>query len=45
MKAAVLHALSNYLIYLADIIQSIGLIISSVVIFFKGSPVIGQKVT
>lgn len=38
MKAAVLHALCNfYLTFLADVIQSIGLLISSFFIFFLGS--------
>lgn len=38
MKAAVLHALCMFFfLYLADVIQSIGLLISSLIIYFVGS--------
>jgi MFS superfamily sulfate permease-like transporter len=46
MKAAILHAFCNilFLLFLADVIQSIGLLISSLVIFFLGSDM-GAEVT
>jgi len=44
MQAAVLHALCNFINYLADVIQSIGLLISALLIFFFGSDY-GKEVT
>ena len=37
MKAAILHAFCNFLFISADVIQSIGLLICSLFIFFLGS--------
>jgi zinc transporter 2 len=37
MKAAILHAFCNFFFISADVIQSIGLLISSLFIFFLGS--------